>query len=276
MPYIETNDHTSLYYRSWGRGKPVVFVSAWAIGGEMWEHQMLPLSEQGLRCIAYDRRGHGRSDDPGTGYEFDRLADDLADFITQLDLSEVTLVGCSMGCVDIARYIGRHGSSRIARIVFVSAALPCILEREDNPFGAPRAMLDYTMDALHKDRILFFANVANKYFALGSSWPAPDPVSSELVQWAVRQTFHASAKAVIECGRTHIEGDFRPDLRTFTVPTLVIHGQNDQNAPLDVSGRPTAQEIPGSELRVYEDAPHGLFFTHKDRLNEDLLAFIQG
>jgi pimeloyl-ACP methyl ester carboxylesterase len=183
MPFIQTNDDTQIYYRSWGKGKPVVFVSP---------------------------------------------------------------------------------------------ALPCLLEREDNPFGVPWAVLDYTIAALHKDRVLFFTSVANKYFASGSSWPAPDPVSSELVQWGVRESLNASAKAVLECGRAHLEGDFRPDLRTFTVPTLVIQRQNDQNAPLDLCGRPTAREIPGSELKVYEGAPHGLFFTHKDRLTEDLLTFIRG
>lgn len=273
MPFIKTKDATELYYRSWGHGKPVIFVSAWAIGGEMWEHQMLSLSENGFCCIAYDRRGHGRSDDPGKGYDFDTFADDLEDLLAGLELENVTLVGCSMGCVDIARYISRHGTKRVSGVVFVSAALPCLLEREDNPHGAPQAALDYTLTALHADRIRYFECVAIKYFALGSSWPLADPVSAEMVQWAVGQTFNTSAKAVIESGREHIAGDFRPDLRKFTVPTLVIHGGSDQNAPLELCGRPTAKEIPNSELKVYEGAPHGLFFTHKDRLNDDLLEF---
>lgn len=273
MPFIKTRDGTELFYRSWGTGKPVVFVSAWAIGGEMWEHQMLALSENGFQCIAYDRRGHGRSDDPGKGYEFDTFADDLEDLLKALAVEDVTLVGCSMGCVDIARYVSRHAAKRVRSVVFVSAALPCLLEREDNPHGAPQAALDYIMAALRSDRIRYFESVATKYFALGASWPFPDPVSTEMTEWAVGQTFNASAKAVIESGREHIAGDFRPDLRKFTIPTLIIHGEGDQNAPLELCGRATAKEIPNSEFKVYEEAPHGLFFTHKDRLNEDLIEF---
>ncbi len=276
MPFIETSDHTSLYYRDWGTGMPVMFVSAWALSGAMWEYQMVPLSDQGLRCIAYDRRGHGRSDDPGRGYEIDRLADDLAALLTQLDLREVTLVGNSMGCGEIARYLSRHGTSRVARVALISPSMPCILERADNPEGVPRSALDAHIAALHKDRVLYFADGTLKYFGLGSRWPAPEVLSPELVQWAIRLILESSPKAVIECMRTNWETDFRPDLRAFTVPTLIIHGNNDQNAPLDMCGRRTARLIAESQLKVYEGAPHGLFLTHKERLNDDLLVLIQG
>lgn len=276
MPFIETNDHTSLYYRVWGTGAPVVFVSAWAFSGAIWEYQMFPLSERGLRCIAYDRRGHGRSDDPGQGYEPDTLADDLAALLEQLDLQQVTLVGNSMGCAEIARYLGRHGTSRIARVALISSTTPGQLKTEDNPQGAPKSFLDLAVSELLKDRPLYMANGAIKYFGLGSTWPGPELLSSEMVHWVVRNVLESSPKAVIECMRAFNQTDFRPDMRAFTVPTLIVHGDKDQSTPLDLCGRRTAQMIQGSQLKVYEGAAHGLFITHRDRLNGDLLAFMQG
>jgi non-heme chloroperoxidase len=276
MSFFETSDHTSLYYRDWGTGTSVVFLSAWAFSGAMWEYQMVPLAEHGLRCIAYDRRGHGRSDDPGRGYEFDTLADDLAALLRQLDLREVTLVGNSMGCAEIARYLSRHGTSRIARVVLTSTITPCILQSADNPEGVPKSYLDAHIVQLSADRPLYMTSGAIKYFGLGSSWPGPEVLSSEMVQWLIRLILQCSPKATIECRRAVNETDFRPDMRSFTVPTLLIHGDNDQTAPLDLCGRRTAQAIPESEFTVYTGAAHGLFLTHKDRLNADLLAFIQG
>src|ERR1051326_7712710 len=152
MPYIEIGDHSSLYYRDWGTGMPIVFLSSWAVSSPMWEYQMLPLSEHGLRCIAYDRRGHGRSDDPGHGYEFDTLADDLAQLLAHLDLREVTLVGHSMGCAEIARYLSRHGTTRIARTVLISSITPFLLQTADNPEGAPPSILEANSAALIADR----------------------------------------------------------------------------------------------------------------------------
>ena len=275
MPFIKTSDGTSLYYRDWGAGPPVVFVSSWALGGAMWEYQMAPLCDHGLRCIAYDRRGHGRSDDPGSGYAFDTLADDLATLIAQLDLHEVTLVGHSMGCCEIARYLGRHGASRVARVALISPTTPFILRTADNPEGAPRIALDAGIAALRQDRPRYFAEGAIKFFGIGSQWPRPTAVSSEMVQWAIQLILQSSPYAVVECMRAHWETDFRPDMAAFTVPTLIIHGDNDQSAPLDLCGRRTARLIAGSHLNVYEGAPHGLFLTDKDRLNGDLLAFIR-
>jgi non-heme chloroperoxidase len=276
MPYIETNDHTSLYYRDWGTGIPVVFVNSAVLSGAMWEYQMLPLSDQGLRCISLDRRGHGRSDDPGHGYDMDTLADDLGTLIAHLNLREVTLVGQSMGCAEIARYLSRHGTSRIARVVLISTITPCLLQSEDNPQGAPRAVFETHVAAQLKDRPHYNGpEGVSRYFGLGSRWPESDVVSPEIVQWLVRLVLETSPKANIECFRSFWQTDFRPDMLAFTVPTLIIHGANDQNAPLLCSQR-TAQAIEGSQLKIYEGAGHGLFLTHKDRLNEDLLAFIKG
>ncbi len=275
MPYIETNDHTSLYYRVWGTGAPVVFVSAWSFHGAMWEYQMHALCEQGLCCIALDRRGHGRSDDPGRGYDSDTLADDLGTLLTQLDLHNVTLVGNSMGCCEIARYLSRHGSDRVARVVFISTASPFIARTEDKPDGVPQSYQDMHAQALHTDRIRYFQDGAIKYFGLGSTWPLPPLISSELVQWAINMGLESSPRAIIECQRSHWSTDFRPDMRALNVPALLIHGDKDQSAPLDFCACRTAQLIEGSELKIYEGAAHGLFLTHRERLNSDLLAFIQ-
>jgi len=274
MPFFETNDHTSLYYRDWGTGAPVVFVNSAVLSGAMWEYQMLPLCDQGLRCIAYDRRGHGRSDDPGRGYEMNQLSDDLAQLIAHLDLHEVTLVGQSMGSTEIARYLSRHGASRIARVVLISPITPCLLRTEDNPEGAPREVFEAHLAAQLTDRPHYNSEAgASQYFGLEAGWPGPEIVSSEMKQWFIRLILETSPKANIECFRSFWQDDFRPDMQAFTVPTLIIHGELDHNAPLLCAQR-TARAIAGSQFKIYEGAAHGLYLTHKDRLNSDLLDFI--
>jgi pimeloyl-ACP methyl ester carboxylesterase len=277
MPYIKTNDHTTLYYRDWyGTGKPVVFVSAWSFGSAMWEYQMLALSEQGLRCIALDRRGHGRSDDPGQGYDIDTLSDDLASLLNQLDLHEVTLVGNSMGCLEILHYLARHGTSRIARVALVSGVTPYMCRSEDNPQGIPEEAIEFNISRVRQDRPLYMGTGAITYYSLGSAWPGPELLSPEMIQWSIRLILECSPKACIECQRTASTTDVRPDLPACTVPTLVLHGDNDHIAPLDLCGRRTTQGIVGSELKIYSGGGHGMFLTHRDHLNSDLLAFIKG
>ena len=276
MPFIETKDKVNLYYRDWGTGSPVVFISSWSLSSEMWEYQMVPLSEQGLRCIAYDRRGHGRSDDPGRGYDFDTLADDLAALLDQLDLRAVTLVCHSMGSGEVARYIARHGSKRIAKTVFISPITPFLLKTEDNPAGVPQQFLDRHLDLLKKDRPRYFKHEgAIKFFGIGAQWPLPSPISAEMVDWFLDIIMQPSPKAVLDTRRAANETDFRPDLATFDIPTLVIHGDRDQNSPLELCGRRTAQAIKGSQLVIYEGAAHGLFITEQERLTQDLLTFIR-
>jgi len=276
MPFFETHDQTSLYYRDWGTGTPIVFLGGIAFSGAMWEYQMVPLSNQGLRCIALDRRGHGRSDDPGRGYDFDSLADDVAQLLAHLDLHEVTLVGYSMGGGEVARYLSRHGTSRIARAVLISSITPFLLQTEDNPEGAPRIVIEQNITAMQKDRPHYLTSGAIKFSGLGSFWPWPDVQSPEMVQWGIQVCLECSPKAAAECTRTQGETDFRPDMPAFTVPTLIIHGDKDQSTPLELCGRRTAQAIAGSQFNVYEGGWHNLFFTHKDRLNDDLFTFIQG
>ncbi|HZS08145.1 MAG TPA: alpha/beta hydrolase [Blastocatellia bacterium] len=267
-PFIVTRDHTSLFYKDWGTGKPVVFVHSWALNSDMWQYQMIHLAGQGLRCIAYDSRGHGRSSDPGRGYDYDTLADDLAAVIEQLNLREVTLVGHSMGGGEIIRYLSRHGSGRIARTVLAAPSLPYILKSADNPEGVDRSVFERLRAAWSRDFPKWLADNARPFFV-----PETSP---EMVQWGVRMCLQASLKALIDCNRADTETDFRAELPKITVPTLVIHGDADVSAPLELTGRKTARLIPGSQLKVYERAPHGLMFTHLDRFNRDLLAFIRG
>lgn len=272
-PSVRTRDRTNLFYKEWGMGKPVVFVHGWAINSDMWQYQMAYLAARNLRCVAYDRRGHGRSGQPGRGYDYDTLADDLAALIEHLDLREVTLVGHSMGGGEIVRYLSRHGAGRVARAVLLSTTTPFPLKTADNPDGVEEARFEELRAALGKDAPQWFASGAPGFF--GAGLPGYS-VSPEMSQWGVGLCLQTSLKALIDCNRAVAGTDFRGELRKVTVPTLVIHGDSDQSAPLDLTGRKTARLIPGSQLKVYEGAPHGLFITHMERLNGDLLAFAKG
>jgi pimeloyl-ACP methyl ester carboxylesterase len=257
-PFMEASDGTKLFYRDWGEGAPIVFCHPWALNADIWEYQLTELSEQGLRCIAYDRRGHGRSEDPGRGYDYDTLAADLATLIEQLDLRDITLVGYSMGSGEIARYLSRHGAGRVARVVLASPVPPAP--------GAP-ATGDTFIAALKKDRPAFMEGGLPLFLGKDSS------VSPAMAQWVLNQFLRASPKAIIECTRSIATGDFRADFRAMTMPTLIIQGNKDEVCPLELTGRKLADAIPGSELRVYEGAPHGIVLTHRDRFTHDLLSY---
>jgi non-heme chloroperoxidase len=268
MPFFETRDHATLFCKDWGTGKPVVFVHSWSLNSDMWQYQMIHLSGQGLRCIAYDQRGHGRSSQPGYGYDYETLADDLASLLEQLDLREVTLIGHSMGCGEIVRYLSRHGSSRVARVVLIGTATPFALKTPDNPDGVDRATLDKFRASWAKDFPKWLGDNARPFFV-----PETSP---EMMQWVIGMCLQSSLKALIDCFNANTETDFRAELPAITVPTLVIHGDADVSQPIEQRRRRTAQLIPGSQFKLYEGAPHGLMFTHTDRLNGDLLAFIKG
>ena len=272
MPYIETNDHTQLFYRDWGIGPTVLFVHGWAVGADIWEYQMTPLSSDGLRCIAYDQRGCGHSDDPGRSFDYDTLADDLASVLQKLDLNNVTLVGHSMGGGVIARYLSRHSADRIARTVLVATTTPFLLQTEDNPMGIDQSVFETIVAGLLEDRPGYYAKIAPSFFGNDQ---ASGLVSPEIVQWGIDLAMQASAKATIELNRTLSRNDLRADMKSFTVPTLIIHGDADQGNPLELTGQKTAEMIPGSRLIVYEGGPHGVFITHKNRFNADIRAFIE-
>jgi len=267
-PFIVTRDGASLFYKDWGKGKPIVFVHSWALNSDMWQYQMIHLAGQGLRCVAYDSRGHGRSSDPGQGYDYDTLADDLAAVIERLNLREVTLVGHSMGGGEVVRYLSRHGAKRIAHAVLVAPSTPFILKTEDNPDGVDKRVFERLRATWSKDFPKWLADNARPFFT-----PETSP---EMIQWGVRMCLQTSLKALIDCNRADTETDFRAELPKITMPTLIIHGDADVSTPLELTGRKTARLIPGSQLKVYEGAPHGLMFTHMDRFNRDLLAFIKG
>jgi non-heme chloroperoxidase len=269
-PVIKCRDGTRLFYRDWGAGSAVVFVAPWALNCDWWEYQMTYLAGQGLRCIGYDRRGHGRSGEPGRGYEFDTLADDLATVLMRLDLSKVTLVGHSMGCGEVVRYLARHGSGRVARSVLVAPITPFTLKTADNPDGVDRNDLEKGRIALGKDRPGQIAKAAPAFFG------APkNAVSAEMMEWWTEQILQCPLKVMLDLHRVFTETDFRADLRTIAVPTLIVHGDSDVSTPLERTGRRTARLIAGSRLIVYEGAAHGLPITHMDRLNADLVAFIR-
>jgi pimeloyl-ACP methyl ester carboxylesterase len=267
MPYIETHDHTQLYYNDWGTGDPVVFLHGWVLGHELWEYQTSTLMHEGCRCIAYDRRGCGRSDQPPTGYDYDMFADDLASVLDGLDLRDVTLVGHSLAGGEIARYASRHGLDRVGRVVFVATTTPFMLQTADNPAGVPKEFFDATVAGLRDDRPRFMTLGAPGFFGAAS-------VSEELVQWGVGLALRASPIATTEMIRAMSETDFRTDLKAVDVPALVIHGAADASSPIELTARRTAETISGSRLEIYETG-HGLMITEKARLNHDLLAFIR-
>lgn len=270
LPFIGCADGTNLFYRDWGVGRPVVFVAPWALTADWWDHQVAYLSQNGLRCVAYDRRGHGRSSEPGGGYDFDTLADDLAALIRQLDLRDITLVGHSVGAAEVVRYLARHGARRVARAVLIAPITPLIVRTADNPNGADPRALEQGRELLMKEGPQRLADAAPAFFNASAN-----AVSAETMAWWVRMIADRSSLSVkLALHRTFTETDFRADLHKITTPTLVIHGDSDVSARIDLTGRPTHHLIRGSVLNVYERAGHGLPITHADRLHGDILAFI--
>ena len=265
--YIDTRDGQHLSYKDWGSGPAVVFLAAWALPSDMWDYQMVPLSEQGLRCVAYDRRGHGRSSRPGAGYDYDTPADDLAAVLDALDVRNVTLVGMSMAGGEMVRYLTRHTARRIARLVFVAtAATPFLTQTADNPTGIPAERFEaFRRNILLRDYPKWLEDNRQPFFVADTS--------PQMQEWVRSMMLGASMKAIVECNRSMTSTDFRSELRKIDVPALVIHGDRDVSAPLELTGRPTATLIPGAELRVYEGAPHGLFVTHMARLTDDIRSF---
>ncbi len=273
MAFFKSADGTSLFYKDWGSGSPVVFVHGWPLNADMWDYQMLPMVRQGLRTIAYDRRGFGRSDQPGGRYDYDVLADDLAALLDTLDLHDVTLVGFSMGGGEVARYVARHGTARLARIALVACVTPFLLKTDDNPDGVDRSVFDAMAAPIQQDRPHFFPTFVKNFY--GSSL-LHQTISSSFAEWNVGMAMQASILSTVDCIRLFSETDFRADLPKFDKPTLVIHGTADQTVPIEVSGAKAAALIPGARLLEYEGAPHGLVYTERDRLTADLLAFVRG
>ncbi len=276
MAYIKINsvshtDSINIFYQEYGTGTPVIFIHGWPLNHEMWEYQLLEISKHNIRCIAYDRRGFGKSDRPWQGYDYDTLAEDLHELITQLNLSKVVLVGFSMGGGEVARYIGKYGAAKIAKVVFVSSVTPFRLKTEDNPDGAEKTTFDTTILKIETDRPAFLSAFGKTFYGVGK---VSSSVSPALLEWNQMLCLMGSAKATVDCARSFSETDFRDDLKKIKIPVLIIHGDADDIVPIKASGDKTAAMIPHAKYIVYKGAPHGLFITEKEKLNTDLIAFI--
>ncbi|MET3665337.1 alpha/beta hydrolase [Caulobacter sp. 1776] len=263
---IVARDGTRLYHRDWGEGRPVVFLAGWGLPSECWAYQAAALSEEGLRCVSYDRRGHGRSDAPGNGYDYDTLADDLAAVLEQLDLRDVVLVGHSMAGGEIVRYFSRHGGARVSKVLFLAPMSPCPARKADNPTGLPAEMFEqFRTHVLLRDYPRWLEENARPFVT-----PQTSP---EMMDWIRGLMLGTTAKALVECNRASTTADLRSEIPGVKVPVLIIHGDKDVSAPLETSGKRYAALAPNAKLIVYEGAPHGLMFTHIERLNGDILAF---
>jgi len=273
MSTFTTKEGVELYYKDWGSGQPIVFCHGWPLNADSWESQMLFLADQGYRCIAHDRRGHGRSSQPWDGNDMDHYADDLAELLEHLDVTNAVLVGFSTGGGEVARYIGRHGAKRVAKASLISSVPPQMLKTEANPRGLPLEVFDGIRAAQLADRSQFYLDLPSGPF-YGFNRPGAT-VSQGLVQAWWMQGMMGGHKNTYDSIKAFSETDFTEDLKQFSIPTLIIHGDDDQVVPIDAAGRASKALVPHATLIVYPGAPHGLTDTHKDQVNADLLAFIR-
>jgi non-heme chloroperoxidase len=273
MSTITTRDGVEIYYKDWGTGQPIVFSHGWPLNADSWESQMLFLASNGYRVIAHDRRGHGRSSQPWDGNDMDHYADDLAELLEVLDLKDAVLLGFSTGGGEVARYIGRHGTQRVAKAGLISSVPPLMLQTAGNTQGVPMEAFDGMRAASIANRAQLYKDIAAGPF-FGFNRPGAMP-SQGLIDTFWMQGMLAGHKNTYDCIAAFSATDFTDDLKKFDVPTLVVHGDDDQIVPIGISGQAAAKIVANAKLLVYPGAPHGLTDTHKERLNADLLAFIQ-
>jgi pimeloyl-ACP methyl ester carboxylesterase len=273
MPYIKTRDSTDIYVKDWGTGRPVILMHGWPLSADSWDDQAVPLAQAGYRVIAYDRRGFGRSGQPFGGYDYDTLADDLADVIEATGAADATIVGFSMGGGEVARYMSRHAGRNVSQAALISSVVPYILQTDDNPHGVPAAMIAQIKEGIIEDRPHFLAGFLKDFYGVG--WLS-SPVSQEVLDWSLMMAMQGSLRATLACVDAWSTTDFRPDLPAFTVPTLVIHGTADQTVQIQPTAHAAAAAIPQSRLIEYDGAPHGLLVTEKHRVVEDLREFLAG
>lgn len=277
MPFINSaqnnGEAVQIYYDDSGAGKPVVFIHGWPLSGSMWEYQVTQLPQQGMRCITYDRRGFGKSDRPFGKYDYDTLAGDLKSLLDELDLNDVTLVGFSMGGGEIAKYFSLYNGERVSKCVLVSAVVPYMLKTGDNPEGVPQEVFDKMEKGMREDRPAFMEDFAKDFFGVSLTNHA---VSDAFLKNNFIKVMDASPIATLECAHSFSSTDFRKDVPKINVPTLIIHGDADKTVPIKATGEESARLIKGAKYIVYEGAPHGLWYTDKDKLNQDILDFVNG
>jgi non-heme chloroperoxidase len=273
MSTITTKDGTLIYYKDWGEGQTVVFSHGWPLSADSWEAQMMFLASHGYRCIAHDRRGHGRSSQTWHGNDMDTYADDLSELIEKLDLKDVFLIGFSAGGGEVARYIGRHGTKRLAKAALIAAVPPLMLKTAANPGGLPIEKFDEIRAGSLADRSQLYIDIASGPF-FGANRPGAK-VSQGMIDTFWHQGVMAGHKNTYDCIKAFSETDFTEDLKKFDVPTLIVHGDDDQIVPIEAAGLRSAKLVKNAILKIYAGAPHGLADTHKDQLNADLLNFLR-
>ena len=275
MPFINVDqnngDPVKIYYEDLGKGKPVVFIHGWPLSGSMWEYQVTQLPAQGLRCIIYDRRGFGKSDRPFDGYDYNTLAGDLKALLDELDLKDVTLVGFSMGGGEIAKYFSLFDGARVSKVVLISAVVPYMLHTADNPDGVPQEEFDKMTKAMIDDRPTFLEGFNKTFYGDGL---VSHPVTEAYLNNSLNKAMDASPIATLACAAAFSTTDFRQDVPKINVPTLIIHGDKDKTVPIKSTGEQSAKLIVGAIFKLYEGSPHGLWFTDKEKLNQDLIDFI--
>jgi non-heme chloroperoxidase len=271
MPFVTTRDQTTLYYKQWGSGRPVVLIHGWPLNADTWDDVALALAESGFRCIAYDRRGFGRSSQPWGGYDYDTLTDDLAAVLEATGATDAALVGFSMGGGEVARYMSRHDGRGVSQAALIASIVPYMLKTDDHPHGVPQAVFDQMAAAMRNDRASFFAAFFKDFYGITM---LNQPVSPEVVEWSRQLAMMAGLKPTLACAQAFATTDFRVDLASFNVPTLIIHGTADKTVPIDATARLASTALAHSQLIEYDGAPHGLFASHKERVIADLLKFL--
>lgn len=271
--HIKTRDGTQLHVKDMGSGDPAILIHGWPLTGDMWEYQTLALLEAGYRVITYDRRGFGQSGHPATGYNYDWFAHDLADLMDALEIDKAALIGFSMGGGEIARYLGHYGSAKVSRVALIASVVPYLLKDEGNPDGVDPDVFDDMKAQIRADRFAFLQSFTKTFYGQGF---ISRPVSQGIMDWSFVLGSMASPLATLACVDAFSRTDFRPDLPAFDVPTLIIHGTSDKTVPIDPTARAAVRALPQAQYVEYEGEPHGLFATAPDRLNSDLLGFLDG
>ena len=269
--YIETATNVKIHFKDYGQGKPIILIHGWPLSNEMWEYQIENLVTNNFRVIAYDRRGFGKSSQPWNGYDYDTLTDDLQQIIEQLKLENAILVGFSMGGGEVVRYLSRYSGKGVSKIILVSSITPFRLKTEENPDGKSIEEGNKTADAIKDDRIGFLNDFGKNFFGISL---VSKPLSTPLLEYYRMLCSFASPHATLECAKSFSTTDFRQEMININIPTLIIHGDNDKIVPIETSSEKSAKLIRDSKFIIYEDAPHGLFYTHKERLNADIVQFI--